>query len=169
MHIKTNSCTNLFGDDHVNAILARQRQTTLLHNLTRSILGIMFHRHDYLCTGRRHQIHRTSHSLHQLSRNHPVGQITVLGHLHCAQHRDVNVTATNHGKAVVRTKVRCARHHGDRFFASIYQISINLNYVHYYYQFKKIFNQTPTSALYGNGPRPKMPFSDCNITLMSLM
>ena len=49
-----------------------------------AVLGSVFHQHHHAAhTG--DQVHRAAHALDHLAWNHPVGQITLLRHLHGAQ------------------------------------------------------------------------------------
>ena len=54
----------------------------------RAVLGgMLHHHHDALDAG--DEVHRAAHPLHHLAGDHPVGEIAILGDLHCAQDRKI--------------------------------------------------------------------------------
>jgi hypothetical protein len=59
----------------------------------------MLHDHDDALHAR-HQVHGAAHALHHLARDHPVGEIAVLGHLHGAQDRQVDMAAADHAEGI---------------------------------------------------------------------
>lgn len=84
----------LLCDDHVNTSRSCERQVTLGKDFGLSSLGRVFHRDDDfgLLSGA-DQVHRAAHSLHKLSGNHPVCQISILRDLHCTKNCKVDVAA----------------------------------------------------------------------------
>lgn len=58
--------------------------------------------------------------------DHPIGQIAVLWHFHRTEHGHIDVSASDHGKALVGSKVRCTGYYRNGLFASIYQFGIDL-------------------------------------------
>ena len=85
------------GDDHVDDARAGQRQRAALEQLG-AVLGDVLHDHDDALDAR-DQIHRAAHALHHLAGDHPVGEVAVLGDLHGAEDRQVDVAAADHGEA----------------------------------------------------------------------
>src|SRR3989344_4797369 len=87
------------GDDAVDHTHARQRQRALLQQLVLAVLGRVLHEHhDALDAG--HQVHGATHALDHLARDHPVGQVPLLGHLHGAQDGQVDLAASDHREAL---------------------------------------------------------------------
>ena len=83
---------------------AGQRQGAALQHLGCAVLvGVLHHHHDPLDAG--HQVHGAAHALHHLAGDHPVGDVAVLGHLHGAQDRQVDVAAADHREAVGRGEI----------------------------------------------------------------
>ena len=66
-----------FGDDHVDAAPAGQRQGALRDDLGLALFVDVLHHHDHAAHAR-DQIHRAAHSLDELARDHPVGDVTLL-------------------------------------------------------------------------------------------
>ena len=74
------------GDDRANNIGPSQRQTALLNNLRRTILGDMARRDDNLrLVWVRDQVHGTAHALEDLAGDHVVGQVAVGADLECLE------------------------------------------------------------------------------------
>ena len=88
-------------------------------------LGNVFH-HDNDAAHTSDQIHGAAHALDHLAGNHPVGEITGLADLHCAEDCEVNLAATDHRKRI------CTRKNGRPWdgrhglLACVDQIRINL-------------------------------------------
>ena len=68
-----------------------------------AVLGlghVLHHHHDLLDA--RHEVHGAAHALHHLAGDHPVGEVAVLGHLHGAEDRQVDMAATDHAEGIGR-------------------------------------------------------------------
>src|ERR1700756_4902943 len=85
----------------------------------------MVHQHDHPA-GSVDQVHGPAHALDHGSGHHPVGQVTVAGHLHTAEHGDVDVTAADHRETGCRVEVRRTGHHRHRLLAGIDQVGVDL-------------------------------------------
>src|SRR5262249_41579808 len=72
----------------------------------------------------RPEVHGAPQALHHLARNHPIGEVAVLGHLHGAEDREVDVSAADHGEAVGGGKKARGRDFGDRLLAGIDEIGV---------------------------------------------
>ena len=69
-----------------------------VQQLRLAVLGGVVHQHDdALDAG--DEVHRAAHALDQLAGDHPVGEVAVLGDLHRAEDREVDVAAADHGEA----------------------------------------------------------------------
>src|SRR5690606_23795389 len=113
------------GDDPGDHTQACERQFALLENLRAAVLGVVLHQHhDALDAG--DQIHRAAHTLDHLARDHPVGQITRLRHLHRTQNRQVDMSATDHGEGVCVVEEAAAGQAGNSLLPCVYQIRIDL-------------------------------------------
>ena len=88
------------------------------------LLGHMFHQDDDALDAR-HQIHGAAHALDHLAWDHPVGQITFLAHLHGTENAEVDLAATDHGKAVVAAENAGALDGGDGLLASVDQVGVD--------------------------------------------
>src|SRR4029078_6935773 len=84
------------GDDHVDEILAGQRQRAFGNELGAAVLRHMLHHDDDLLDAG-DKVHRPAHALDHLARNHPVGEVAFLADLHAAEYRQVDVSAADHG------------------------------------------------------------------------
>ena len=73
-----------------------------------------------------HEIHRAAHALHHLARDHPVGEVAVLGHFHGAQDGQVDVAAADHGEAVGRAEIGRALDLGHGLLAGIDDVGVDL-------------------------------------------
>ena len=71
------------GDHHIDQVLAGQRQGAGRDELGAAVLGAVLHYDDDLLDPG-NQIHRPAHALDHLARDHPVGDVTVLGDFHRA-------------------------------------------------------------------------------------
>src|SRR5260370_24576463 len=83
----------------------------------------MLHDH-YDAPGPGNQIHCSAHAFDHLSRNHPVGDITLLTDLHRPQNRQIDVAAPNHREAFRAVKDRGSGQSRDRLFTLVDEISI---------------------------------------------
>ncbi len=83
----------------------------------------MFHQHhDALDPG--HQVHGAAHALDHLAGHHPVGQVTLGGHLHGTEHGQVDVPAADHRERIVTAEVAGAGARGHGLLAGIDQVGI---------------------------------------------
>src|SRR5262245_27173928 len=83
---------------------------------------MLHHHHDPLDPG--DEVHGAAHALHHLARNHPIGEVAVLGYLHGAEDREVDVPAADHGEAVGGGKIARGRDFSDRLLAGIDEIGV---------------------------------------------
>ena len=74
----------------------------------------------------RDQIHRAAHPLHHLAGDHPVGEVAVLGHLHGAEDRQVDVAAADHRETVCGGKIARGRQLGDGLLAGVDEVGVLL-------------------------------------------
>ena len=88
----------------------------------------MHHGDDDVC-GARYEVHGPAHSLYELARNFPVGDVAVFGDFHCAEYRQINVLAPDHGEAGHRIEDRRAGQGGDRLLARIDQVGVFFPFV----------------------------------------
>jgi len=69
-------------NDRANAVCTGQRQTTICHNLWRTVLSRVAGGHNNLgLIGVRDQVHGASHALEDLSGNHVIGKVTLCADL----------------------------------------------------------------------------------------
>ena len=61
----------------------------MMQNL-RPVLGRMLHHHDDAFDAG-DEVHRAAHALHHLARDHPIGEVAILGDLHGAKDGEVDV------------------------------------------------------------------------------
>jgi hypothetical protein len=113
------------GDDHVDDVPAGQRQRALRDELRVAALGIMLHHDDDLLDSG-DEVHRPAHALHHLARDHPVGDVAFLGHLHRPQHGEVDMAAADHREALLGAEIGGAVQFADRLLAGVDQIGIDL-------------------------------------------
>ncbi len=104
--------------------LAGQRQRALVEDLVAAVPSHVFHHHDDV-PGAVDQVHRAAHTLHHLSGDHPVGQIAGGGHLHGAEHRDVDVPSADHPERCRGVEERRPRQHRDRLLTRIDQVRVD--------------------------------------------
>ena len=72
------------------------------------------------------EIHCAAHTFDQLARDHPVGEVTVLGDFHRAQDRHIDLAAADHRERLVATEIGCPVHRGDGLLARVDQIRVDL-------------------------------------------
>src|SRR3546814_114447 len=72
------------------------------------------------------QVHRTAHALDHLAGHHPVGQVALVGDLHRAEDRQVDVAAPDHGKRVVATAIAGPGARGDGLLAGVDPFRVDL-------------------------------------------
>ncbi|KAG5718208.1 hypothetical protein E4T56_gene15747, partial [Termitomyces sp. T112] len=113
------------GYDHVHHIAPRQRQRAGRDELGAAILGAMLHHHDDLLDAR-DQIHSAAHALDHLARDHPVGDVAILGHFHRAKDGQVDMAATDHGKALRAVEIGRMGQLADRLLARIDEVGVFL-------------------------------------------
>lgn len=114
------SWTYQISNDGADNIGARQRQTALLHDLRRSILGDMAGGyHNLGIVGVGDQVHCSSHSLEYLAGDHVVGQITVGAHLQGSKNRHIDVTSANHAEGLGAVECGSSGNQSHSFFAGI--------------------------------------------------
>lgn len=76
------AATHQVRNDRANAVRTSQGQAAVRHDLWRSVLGRVAGSHHNLgLIGVRNQVHGTSHTLEDFSRDHVVGQVTLCTHL----------------------------------------------------------------------------------------
>src|SRR5690554_2117691 len=104
---------------------AGQGQAALLQQLGLSILGSMGHG-DNDVVGASYQIHGPAHTLDQLARHHPRGDITLYVDLEGTEHSEVDMSASDHCKG--RSGVENRRTHacGHCLLACVDHIGIQL-------------------------------------------
>src|ERR1051325_3118719 len=115
------------GNDHVDHAGAGQRQRALVQELRidAAVLGLGRVRHDhYDLLDARDQVHGAAHALHHLAGDHPVCEVAVLGHLHGAEQRDVDVAAADHREAVGRGEEARGWKLGDGLLAGVDEVGI---------------------------------------------
>src|SRR5690606_4367583 len=98
-----------------------QWQRALFDDFMLAVSGYVLHQ-DNNALDSSHQIHGAAHALDHLARNHPVGQITLLGDLHRPEDGQINMATTNHGKAFRVVEKTATRQRSDRLLASVNQI-----------------------------------------------
>ena len=74
----------------------------------------------------RDEIHRAAHSLDHAAGDHPVREIAVLGNLHRAEDRQIDVTATDHAEGLRAIEIARRRQLGDGLLAGVDQIGVFL-------------------------------------------
>ncbi len=85
----------------------------------------MLHHHpNVLRTDRK--IHRPAHGGDRIAAGVPVGEIAGHGHLECAEHRDVEVSAAHHRERIGVVEVRPAGQQGHGFFPGIDEVRVFL-------------------------------------------
>jgi hypothetical protein len=87
--------------------------------------GAVLHDHDD-ALGAVDEVHRPAHPLDHLAGDHPVGEIAVLGDLHAAEDREIDVPAADHRERLGAVEERGAGHGGDRLLAGVDQVRILL-------------------------------------------
>ena len=87
----------------------------------------MHHGHDDVL-GAGDEVHRTAHALDHFARDLPVGDVPVLGHLHGAEHRELDVLAANHGKRRGAVKVDRARHGRDGLLSGVDEVGVFVSF-----------------------------------------
>jgi hypothetical protein len=112
------------GDHHVDDAGAGERQVAFVQKLG-LVLGGVLHDHHHLLDAR-HQVHGAAHALHHLAGDHPVGEVAVLGHLHGAQEREVDMAAADHGEGIGGGEIAGRRDLGDGLLARIDEVGILL-------------------------------------------
>src|SRR3977135_833881 len=85
---------------------------------------MLHHHHDLLDPG--DEVHGAAHALHHLARDHPVGEVAVLGHLHGAQERDVDMAAADHGEGIGGGEIAGGGDLGDGLLSRIDEVGILL-------------------------------------------
>src|SRR5262249_6031496 len=70
-----------------------------------------------------------AHAFDHFARNHPVSEIAVLGDLHCAEDREIDVPAADHGEAVGGREITAGRDLRYRLLAGIDEVRILLAFV----------------------------------------
>ena len=117
------------GDDAVHHAHARERQRALGQDLQINgavlLLGHVFHQHHHALDAG-HQVHGTAHALDHLAGDHPVGQIALRAHLHGTQDGQVDLAATDHGKAVVAAEDAGAGDGGHGLLAGVDEVGVHL-------------------------------------------
>lgn len=70
-------------------------------------------------------VYRNCYRINQLIYwNHPVGEISVTRDLHSAKNGELDVSAPNHGEALIAGEISSARQDGHSLFASVNQIRV---------------------------------------------
>src|SRR6516162_3342280 len=83
----------------------------------------MFHQNDD-APDADDEIHGPAHTLHHPTRDHPVCEITVLGHLHRSEDRNVNMPSADHPEGLRAVEIARRWQLGDRLFAGINEVRI---------------------------------------------
>ncbi len=109
---------------HVDHPLAGQRQGAFLQKLGAVLGGMLHHHHDALDAG--DQIHRAAHALDHLARNHPVGEVAVLRHLHRAEDRQVDMSAAHHAEGFGGREIAGRRQFAHRLLAGVDEVGVFL-------------------------------------------
>src|SRR5262245_31956803 len=104
---------------------ASQWQRAVPQNLGLLARGCMLHRNDNPL-GTTGKVHGASHSMHELSGQHPIGQVSSLVNLESSQNAEIEMTATNHGVGVEARKQAGTRRQSDGLFGCIDQVRIPL-------------------------------------------
>src|SRR5437763_15366705 len=81
----------------------------------------MLHHHHNLLDAS-DEIHGAAHAFDHLAWNHPVGEIAILGHLHGAEDRQIDVAAAYHGDTVGRRKRVSLGNVGERLRSHVDQL-----------------------------------------------
>ena len=99
----------------------------MLDELALTFLGEQLHHDKHVfCT--RRQIHRATNCGNRIGlASGPVGEITVHSNLECAEHTNIQVSATHHGERIGMMEIATTRQQGDRLLARIDQIPIFLS------------------------------------------
>src|ERR1019366_9477667 len=84
------------SDHHIDHAGTGERQVAFVQQLWRVLGGVLHDHHHLLDAG--DEIHGATHALHHLAGDHPVGEVAVLGHLHGAEQRNVDMPAADHGE-----------------------------------------------------------------------
>src|SRR5437870_3813012 len=85
------------GDDEIHHAETRNRQRAFFQNLWAAVFGDVFHHgNDAFHAG--DKIHRAAGSLDHFSRNHPVRDVTAVGHFERAENCKIDVTSANLAK-----------------------------------------------------------------------
>jgi len=71
------------------------------------------------------QIHRTTHPLDHLARDHPVRDVAILSDFHRAQNSQIDMTSADHGKTGRTVEIGRMRQLADGLLARINQVSID--------------------------------------------
>ena len=103
-------------DDEVDAGDASQGQRAALDDLCLAALARVLHG-DHHAGGAGDEVHGAAHALHHFARDHPVGEIAVLGHLHGAEDRQVDMAAAHHAEGIGRREIAGRRQFGDGLLA----------------------------------------------------
>src|SRR5690606_1005985 len=111
------------GDDAADYAGAGQGQGAGFQHLGLTVLVGVIHDHDHALDAR-DQVHGAAHALHQLAGDHPVGDVAVLGHLHRAEDRQVDVAAADHGEAVGAAEIGALGDLGDGLLAGVDQVGV---------------------------------------------
>src|ERR1043166_5948612 len=112
------------GDHHVDHARPGERQVAAVQQLG-LVLGGVLHHHDHLLDAG-DEVHGAAHAFDHLARDHPVGEVAVLGHLHGAEDRQVDVAAADHREAVGAGEIARGRQLGDGLFAGVDQVRVLL-------------------------------------------
>ena len=113
------------GHHPLHARHAGQRQAARRQELgIPALVGVHHGHHDVL--GRGHEVHGAAHPLDHAARDFPVGDVAALAHFHGAEHRELDVLASDHGKRGRAVKVDCSGERRDGLLARIDQVGVHL-------------------------------------------
>ena len=77
-------------------------------------------------SGRGHEVHGAAHALDHAAGNLPVGDVTVLAHLHGAEHRELDVLTADHRKRGGAVEVDRTGQGRDGLLARIDEVRVDL-------------------------------------------